>query len=101
MTAAWELDHGDFARKAVSMEKLHVANALHQAADVAIQLNGARDYGKDAIAEWVYRAARLVDGADEVHKMALAKFMGDEGPRFLAVERRQSGVTELFTAAVR
>jgi len=86
------------------MEKLHVANALHQAADVAIQLNGARDYGKDAIAEWVYRAARAarpVDGADEVHKMALAKFMGDEGPRFLAVERRQSGVTELFTAAVR
>ena len=35
--------------------------------------------------EWVYRAARaarLVDGADEVHKMVLAKFMREEGRDF-------------------
>jgi acyl-CoA dehydrogenase len=54
-------------------------------ADVAIQLNGARGYSKDTIAEWVYRAARaarLVDGADEVHKMVLAKFMREEGRDF-------------------
>jgi hypothetical protein len=52
---------------------------------VAIQLNGARGYSKDTIAEWVYRAARaarLVDGADEVHKMVLAKFMREEGRDF-------------------
>src|SRR4029077_15106324 len=67
MHAAWKLDQGDYARTAVSMAKLHCANILQQAADVAIQLNGARGYSKDTIAEWVYRAARaarLVDGAD-------------------------------------
>jgi acyl-CoA dehydrogenase len=85
MHAAWKLDQGDFARKEVSMAKLHMANTLHQAADVAIQLQGARGYSKDTIVEWVYRAARaarLVDGADEVHKMVLAKFMREEGRDF-------------------
>jgi acyl-CoA dehydrogenase len=85
MYAAWKLDQGDRARKEVSMAKVHVANTLHQAADVAIQLNGARGYSKDTIAEWVYRyarSARLVDGADEVHKMVLAKFMREEGRDF-------------------
>ena len=56
MHAAWKLDQGDFARKEVSMAKVHMANTLHQAADVAIQLQGARGYSKDTIAEWVYRA---------------------------------------------
>jgi len=67
------------------MAKVHCANMLHQAADVAIQLQGARGYSKDTIAEWVYRAARaarLVDGADEVHKMVLSKFMREEGRDF-------------------
>ena len=85
MHAAWKLDQGDRARKEVSMAKVHMANTLHQAADVAIQLQGARGYSKDTIAEWVYRAARaarLVDGADEVHKMVLAKFMREEGRDF-------------------
>jgi acyl-CoA dehydrogenase len=85
MHAAWKLDQGDFARKEVSMAKVHVANTLHQASDVAIQLQGARGYSKDTIVEWVYRAARaarLVDGADEVHKMVLAKFMREEGRDF-------------------
>jgi uncharacterized MAPEG superfamily protein len=44
--------------------------------------NGARGYSKDTIAGWVYRAARIVDGADEVHKMVLAKFMRQEGRDF-------------------
>jgi acyl-CoA dehydrogenase len=85
MDAAWELEQGDVARKEVAMAKVHVGNALHQAADVAIQLNGARGYSKDTVAEWIYRAARaarLVDGADEVHKMVLAKFMREEGRDF-------------------
>jgi acyl-CoA dehydrogenase len=85
MHAAWKLDQGDRARKEVSMAKLHVADTLHNAADVAIQLNGARGYSKDTILEWVYRAARaarLVDGASEVHKMVLAKFMREEGRDF-------------------
>ena len=85
MHAAWKLDQGDRARKEVSMAKLHVADTLHQAADVAIQLNGARGYSKDTILEWIYRyarQARLVDGASEVHNMVLARFMRGEGSDF-------------------
>jgi acyl-CoA dehydrogenase len=85
MHAAWKLDQGDRARKEVSMAKVQVADALHQAADVAIQLNGARGYSKDTILEWIYRyarQARLVDGASEVHNMVLARFMREEGRDF-------------------
>jgi acyl-CoA dehydrogenase len=85
MHAAWMLDQDDRARKEVSMAKVHVADTLHQAADTAIQLNGARGYSKDTILEWIYRyarQARLVDGADEVHKMVLARYMREEGREF-------------------
>jgi len=85
MHAAWKLDHGDRARKEVSMAKVSVADTLHQACDVAIQLNGARGYSKDTILEWIYRyarQARLVDGASEVHNMVLARFMREEGRDF-------------------
>ncbi|MCF8477306.1 MAG: acyl-CoA dehydrogenase family protein [Pseudolabrys sp.] len=85
MHAAWMLDQGGRARKEVSMAKVHVADTLHKAADVAIQLQGARGYSKDTVVEWIYRAARaarLVDGASEVHMMVLAKFMRREGRDF-------------------
>jgi acyl-CoA dehydrogenase len=85
MKAAWELDRGGFARKEVSMAKVHVANLLHQAADTAIQINGARGYSKDTMLEWIYRyarQARLVDGADEVHKMVLNRNLNAEGSDF-------------------
>ena len=85
MKAAWELDRGGYARKEVSMAKIHVANVLHAAADVAIQINGARGYSKDTVLEWIYRyarQARLVDGADEVHKMVLSRFLNEEGRDF-------------------
>jgi acyl-CoA dehydrogenase len=85
MHAAWKLEQGDRARKEVSMAKIHVADTLHNAADTAIQLNGARGYSKDTILEWIYRyarAARLVDGASEVHQMVLARFMREEGRDF-------------------
>ncbi|MBX3598311.1 MAG: acyl-CoA dehydrogenase family protein [Rhizobiaceae bacterium] len=85
MKAAWALDQGSFARKEVSMAKVHVANLLHQAADVAIQINGARGYSKDTVLEWIYRyarQARLVDGSDEVHKMVLNNHLEKEGDTF-------------------
>ncbi len=85
MKAAWELAQGSFARKEVSMAKVHVANLLHQAADTAIQINGARGYSKDTVLEWIYRyarQARLVDGADEVHKMVLHRNVEKEGRGF-------------------
>ena len=81
MRAAWQLDQGDFARTAVSMAKIHVADTLHRAVDTAIQLCGARGYSRDTRLEWMYRyarQARLVDGASEIHKMVLARsFVAD------------------------
>ena len=85
MKAAWALDRGGFARKEVSMAKIHVANLLHKAADVAIQINGARGYSQDTVLEWIYRyarQARLVDGADEVHQMVLNRHLAEEGQGF-------------------
>ena len=76
MQAAWKLDQGDFARKEISIAKIHVADTLHKAADTAIQLCGARGYSKDTLLEWIYRyarQARLVDGASEIHKMVLSR----------------------------
>jgi acyl-CoA dehydrogenase len=85
MHAAWKLDQGDYARKEVSMAKIHVADALQLAADTALQLQGARGYSKDSIVEWIYRyarCARLVDGASEVHRQVLARAYGKEGDSF-------------------
>jgi len=85
MRAAWQLDQGRFARKAVSMAKVQVADTLHKAVDTAIQLCGARGYSKDTPLEWMYRyarQARLVDGASEVHKMVLAQRLMREGADF-------------------
>ena len=85
MKAAWALDQDSFARKEVSMAKIHVANLLHKAADTAIQINGARGYSADTPLEWIYRyarQARLVDGADEVHKMVLDRNLTTEGRGF-------------------
>ncbi len=87
MRAAWALDQGSFARKEVSMAKVVVSETLHAAVDLAIQLNGARGYSKDTPLEWIYRyarQARLVDGASEVHKMVLSRFLVKEGDDFWA-----------------
>ncbi|MBS7700612.1 MULTISPECIES: acyl-CoA dehydrogenase family protein [unclassified Chelatococcus] len=85
MKAAWTLDQGEFAQKEVSIAKVHVANLLHRAADTAIQINGARGYSKETVAEWIYRyarQARLVDGADEVHQMILSRNFLADGRQF-------------------
>jgi len=85
MRAALRLDSGDFARKQISMAKIYVADALHLAVDSAVQLCGARGYSKDTVLEWIYRyarQARLVDGASEVHKMVLSRYVLDEGADF-------------------
>ncbi|MBW8636134.1 acyl-CoA dehydrogenase family protein [Hoeflea sp. WL0058] len=85
MKAAWALDRGEKAQAEVSMAKIVVANVLHDAADRAIQINGARGYSKDTRLEWIYRyarQARLVDGADEVHKMVLNRHLNDKGDEF-------------------
>ena len=85
MHAAWTLDQGGKGMKETSMAKVYVASLLHKAVDTAIQLNGARGYSKDTILEWIYRyarQARILDGADEVHKMILARSYASEGDGF-------------------
>jgi len=85
MHAAWKLDQGDYARKEVSIAKIHVADTLHTAVDTSIQLCGAKGYSKDTLLEWMYRyarQARLVDGASEVHKMVLSRHLLNEGTDF-------------------
>lgn len=85
MQAAYQLDQGRFARAEISSAKIHVAETLHKAADTAIQLTGALGYSKDTVLEWIYRyarQARLVDGADEVHKMVLARHYADKKSDF-------------------
>jgi acyl-CoA dehydrogenase len=85
MHAAWKLDQGSKAQKEISMAKIHVADTLNRAADVGVQLCGARGYSKDTVLEWIYRYARcakLVDGASEVHKMVLARSLAKEGNEF-------------------
>lgn len=85
MKAAWALDRGERATTEISMAKVHVANLLHRAADTAIQINGARGYSTDTVAEWVYRyarQARLVDGADEVHRMLIDRELQARGRDF-------------------
>ncbi len=87
MRAAWLLDQGSYARKEVSLAKVAAANALHACADVALQLLGAKGYSKDTVVEWIYRyarQARLVDGADEVHRMVVANFLRKERDGFFA-----------------
>lgn len=85
MRAAVRLDQGDYARKEISMAKIVVSETLHKVVDTALQLNGARGYSKDTPLEWIYRyarQARLVDGASEVHKMVLARYLMEEGDAF-------------------
>ena len=85
MHAAWKLERGEKAQAEVSMAKIHVADTLQKASDMAVQLQGARGYSKDSVAGWIYRyarCARLVDGASEVHKMVLARTLGKDGPDF-------------------
>lgn len=85
MKAAAALERGEKARKEVSMAKIVVADVLHKAVDTAIQLLGAKGYSRDTKLEWMYRyarQARLVDGASEVHKMVLARFLMEEGKDF-------------------
>lgn len=83
--AAWAIDRGERAQAEISMAKVQVANVLHDAADRAIQICGAKGYSKDTRLEWIYRyarQARLVDGADEVHKMLIHRHLSKDGRDF-------------------
>ncbi len=63
-------------RGEISMIKFFTANMMLRVVDRAIQTHGALGMTSDILLSFWYsheRAARIYDGADEVHKMALAK----------------------------
>jgi acyl-CoA dehydrogenase len=76
--AAWMIDrHGaSAARDEISAIKFSVANTMLHAVDKAIQVHGALGVTDDTILSYWYRherAARIYDGADEVHKTSLGR----------------------------
>jgi acyl-CoA dehydrogenase len=76
--AAWVIDrHGvKAARDEISAIKFSVANTMLKAVDTAIQVHGALGVTDDTILSYWYRherAARIYDGADEVHKTTLGR----------------------------
>jgi acyl-CoA dehydrogenase len=73
--AAYLIEHELPFRQEVSIAKHHVANMLWRIVDRAIQVHGALGYSTDTPLESMLRharAARLVDGADEVHLQQIA-----------------------------
>jgi acyl-CoA dehydrogenase len=76
--AAWMIDrHGaKAARDEISAIKFSVANTMLRAVDTAIQVHGALGVTDDTVLSYWYRherAARIYDGADEVHKTSLGR----------------------------
>lgn len=76
--AAWRIDTvgAKEARDDVSMIKYQVANTMQQVVDRALQVHGGLGMTDDTVLAYFFRherAARIYDGADEVHKSSLAK----------------------------
>ena len=78
LRAAWRFDcEGNrAARSDIAMCKVYNAQVLHNVVDRALQVHGSLGYSSDMPLEMMYRMARmasLVDGANEVHKVSIAK----------------------------
>jgi len=74
--AAQRIDDGDEARVEVSLVKFFAARVLNEVLDRALQVHGGLGMTEDTplAAMWRQaRAARIYDGADEVHKMVVAR----------------------------
>lgn len=78
LRTAWEIDaHGaKAARDGISAIKFHTANVMLRVVDRALQVHGAAGMTDEVVLSHFYRherAARIYDGPDEVHKVALAR----------------------------
>ena len=76
--AAWKIENlgAKEARDDISLIKFYVADVLQKVIDRALQVHGGLGMTDDTIIAFFYRherAARIYDGADEVHKMSVAK----------------------------
>jgi len=80
---AWKIDRQGFkaARREISMIKFLVAGTLQRVVDRALQAHGGLGMTDDTPLAFFYRqerAARIYDGPDEVHKLAVARaILGD------------------------
>ncbi len=76
--AAWKMEQESHkaARTEISLIKFQVANTMMHVIDHALQVHGGLGMTDDTILAFCYRherAARIYDGADEVHKISAAK----------------------------
>ncbi len=76
--AAWRIDTvgAKEARDDISLIKFGVANTMQNVIDRALQVHGGLGMTDDTILAFLFRherAARIYDGADEVHKSSIAK----------------------------
>ncbi len=78
LNAAWKIETlgAKAARYDISFIKFFVAGVMQEVIDKALQVHGGMGMTDDTIIAYFYRherAARIYDGADEVHKMSVAK----------------------------
>ncbi|MBN1635139.1 MAG: acyl-CoA dehydrogenase family protein [Deltaproteobacteria bacterium] len=78
LNAAWKIENLGVkeAREDISLIKFFVANVLQKVIDKALQVHGGLGMTDDIIIPFYYRherAARIYDGADEVHKVSVAR----------------------------
>ena len=69
---AWKVEHGLPHRQEVAMTKTFVSEAFGRIADRAVQMHGAAGIAMDLPIARIFqdaRAARIYDGASEVHRM--------------------------------
>ncbi len=76
--AAWQIETvgAKKARNEISMIKFFVAGVMQKVIDRALQVHGGLGMTDDTIIAFLYRherAARIYDGADEVHKVSVAR----------------------------
>jgi alkylation response protein AidB-like acyl-CoA dehydrogenase len=76
--AAWRIENegAKAARQDISLIKFKVANVLQMVVDRALQVHGGLGMTDDTVLAYFFRherAARIYDGADEVHKSSVAK----------------------------
>jgi acyl-CoA dehydrogenase len=78
LNAAWKMDRegAKAARREISLIKFVVANTMQRVVDRALQVHGGLGMTDDTVLAFFYRherAARIYDGADEVHKVSAAR----------------------------
>ena len=93
--SAWLIETGQNYRQEVSFAKVYISEALNQIVDRALQICGSLGYSKDMPLERFYRdarAARIYDGASEVHRMVIARNVIRASQKFGATKSATGGL---------